>query len=381
MPNRSTWSRQEEISVLTPAIETAGDSKQSALFKAILANLTGSRVAGSSTSHPQGPTSSRGPGVSGPAAGDGPGGQAAESSHGAPDAAQGGKPPSAMCIVGHIRTLPFVFGSLERFSLLNALDVYMVLQKGFQQGSTWLVHGSAYLGDQVENKVIERLQEQVGNKNAQSMKVAMLAVAQDGGCAEYSQKFRIHQRELPHTDCKGHASNSQIRWQRTCFEMVLQSKIQYDRVVRTRPDVSIFQDIVLDNYPRGFLHAPVKKDASPVAGDWFYFLDYRDLKSWWGRVEQESLGYTQQEPYPDYYLFKGCQLQRHHFPVVIVRSTSLAECCRLGDDVAGRQLQRACEGALLRGAFSKTAAIFGLPTLVNRSRERGFCNLEKEPGG
>merc|ERR1711924_462122 len=101
-------------------------------------------------------------------------------------------------------------------------------------------------------------------------------------------------------------------------------------------------------------------DAPPnVASDFFYFVDFDILLLWWSKVEDQAERNYKQWPYPDYFMFKEARLLRMHFPVVIVRSSKLVECCRgFGDrnvGSVGRQMVQSCSWALRGGLFSSPA--------------------------
>ncbi|CAE8603804.1 unnamed protein product [Polarella glacialis] len=291
--------------------------------------------------------------------------------------------PSALCIVGNIRTFPLVYSSIERFAKQNALHVYMVLQLGETKGSTWLKYEADYFGAKTEEVITTKLTQEAENRSSrQSMDIRRVAVVRYGGCKEYLSKFAKTQKMLPHKDCKETPSHSQIVWTRTCFEMVLQSKIVYDHIVRIRPDVGFFGDLKLAKYRRKMLHAGLRREEPPTAGDWLYFLDYSNLKSWWARVEKQAAANSDQWPYPDFFLFRGVQMQRHHFPAVIVRSSSMAECCRgleeegVQDAKAGKRLAKECSDALKQKAFSNFTPFFGLPTPTKHGPLR-TCNIDR----
>ncbi|CAE7774918.1 unnamed protein product [Symbiodinium pilosum] len=261
--------------------------------------------------------------------------------------------PSALCLVGNIRTLPYTMEYIERFAVANSLDVYMVLQRGQRQGSSWLTYGADFYGSETEDLILHQLQTLSPNSSA--MRIREIIEVKDGSCAEYRRSFLSHQKVLTYSNCWDHASNSQIRWLRTCFDRVLASGVQYGRVVRSRPDVALFRDIHLSSYSCGSIFVPYKSDPSPVAGDWFFFLDFAVLRSWWSSVEAASSSH--QWPYPDFYIFKRAALKRTHLPAVIVRAPHVVECCRLSQDGGqehsqGEALDQECRRLLRSGHFS-----------------------------
>ncbi|CAE7795044.1 unnamed protein product [Symbiodinium sp. CCMP2456] len=271
--------------------------------------------------------------------------------------------PSALCLVGNIRTLPYTMASIERFALENSLDVYMVLQRGQKRGSSWLTYAANFYGSEAEDKIIRKLRSMRGASDG--VQIREIIDVSDGSCTEYRKSFQSRQKVLKYSDCKEHASNSQIRWLRTCFDRVLASGVQYGRIVRTRPDVALFRDVRLSSYPCGKVYVPYKSDPSPVAGDWFFFMDFTLLQSWWATVEAASTVKYQQWPYPDYYIFKNAALRRTHLPAVIVRAPNVVECCRLSQDrgqehTEGTNLDQECRRLLANGHFAKVWRSFDL---------------------
>ncbi|CAE7634564.1 unnamed protein product [Symbiodinium necroappetens] len=260
-------------------------------------------------------------------------------------------------------TLPYTMASIERFALENSLDVYMVLQRGQKRGSSWLTYAANFYGSEAEDKIIRKLRSMRGASDG--VQIREIIDVSDGSCTEYRKSFQSRQKVLKYSDCKEHASNSQIRWLRTCFDRVLASGVQYGRIVRTRPDVALFRDVRLSSYPCGKVYVPYKSDPSPVAGDWFFFMDFTLLKSWWATVEAASTVKYQQWPYPDYYIFKNAALRRTHLPAVIVRAPNVVECCRLSQDrgqehTEGTNLDQECRRLLGNGHFAKVWPSFDL---------------------
>eukprot|EP00931_Biecheleriopsis_adriatica_P101030 TRINITY_DN76257_c0_g1_i1.p1 TRINITY_DN76257_c0_g1~~TRINITY_DN76257_c0_g1_i1.p1 ORF type:complete len:366 (+),score=33.40 TRINITY_DN76257_c0_g1_i1:63-1160(+) len=291
--------------------------------------------------------------------------------------------PSAMCVVGNIRTLPLTFDSMERFAVSNALQVYMVLQKGKRKGSTWLRYEAAYYGIAVENAVVDKLLEIAGKTaDNSSMDIQAVKVVRHGTCTEYRRTFLKSQKQLEHQHCIDTPSHSQIVWTRTCFDMVLQSGISYHRIVRVRPDIAFFGAIALRNYPTGCLHAGLRREAPPVASDFFYFLDYSQLRLWWARVEDQAQQNGQQWPYPDFFIFQHTALQRHHFPAVILRSPAMAECCRFSEAPGGEGFLKVCRKALGQGDFLTPSARFDVQLDLADAREliklglQHDCNID-----
>ncbi|CAE7605989.1 unnamed protein product [Symbiodinium natans] len=269
--------------------------------------------------------------------------------------------PSAFCLVGNIRTLPYTMGSIERFAIANSLDVYMVLQRGQKRGSSWLTYSADFYGSAAEDSIIRKLQQLRSLRNdSGGVQLREIIEVKDGTCNEYRRNFQPRQKVLRDADCKEHSSNSQIRWLRTCFDRVLASGVKYGRIVRGRPDVALFRDIRLSSYPCGKLYVPYKNEPAPVGGDWFFFLDFTLLQSWWASVEAASKAKFQQWPFPDFYMFATAAntLKYVHLPAVIVRSPNVVECCRLSQDRGrehseGASLDQECRQLLQKGAFSK----------------------------
>mmetsp|Transcript_12414 Transcript_12414/g.34174 ORF Transcript_12414/g.34174 Transcript_12414/m.34174 type:complete len:456 (-) Transcript_12414:11-1378(-) len=302
--------------------------------------------------------------------------------------------PSALCIVGNIRTFPYTFSSLEGFAVDNALHTYLVLQLGSRTGSTWLRYHSDYLGPAAEERLVQELQRRAKQPAAEGqMDVRRVAVVRTGTCSEYNRDFAPQEKYFSRL-CRETATHAQLRWVRTCFSMVLASKIRYERVVRTRPDVGIFGHIALSRYHasgRSYgMYALWKPGCPEVAGDWFYFLDGSSLLSWWRRVEEEATRSYQQWPYLDYFQFKRLGTKCLHFPAVIVRGDHFAECCRFAPDRGsgyaglaeapdvGRRMERACQDALRSNTFARPASF--LMGLVGEGRGAlRFCNEDRGP--
>eukprot|EP00929_Paragymnodinium_shiwhaense_P056790 TRINITY_DN28437_c0_g1_i1.p1 TRINITY_DN28437_c0_g1~~TRINITY_DN28437_c0_g1_i1.p1 ORF type:complete len:558 (-),score=55.65 TRINITY_DN28437_c0_g1_i1:671-2344(-) len=278
-------------------------------------------------------------------------------------------PPSksALCIVGHMRTFGLTYDSIEKFAVRNQLDVYMMLIKGQKVGSTHLRFHAESPGRKVESAIEAEVRLRAKNPVQGGMNIRDVAVAETGGCGEYRQSFLPKQKRLKSSTCRETGTHSQIRWMRYCFDMVLRTGIKYQRLIRTRPDVGIFGDIVLKDYPLNMI-ANWKTGSPAVAGDWFFFLPFDQLEQWWGTVEGAVAGQTGNWPFPDFFMYKRIRTMTYHLPAVLVRSPHLAECCRFLDGVGkerrtnyaglhggpdGRQMEHQCVKSLRSGLFSR----------------------------
>merc|ERR1719468_764490 len=158
------------------------------------------------------------------------------------------------------------------------------------------------------------------------MEIRRLEITKSGSCKEYFDRFAPRQNFFA-KHCRDTFTHSQVRWNRVCWSMVLEERVQYLRVVRVRPDVSIFSPISLSaasGRARGPYHMGVawKPGCPLVGGDWFYFMDFAGLESWWRTVEASADRNHGASPYFDFFAFRtAATISCQHYPVVIQRSS------------------------------------------------------------
>jgi len=148
--------------------------------------------------------------------------------------------------------------------------------------------------------------------------------------------------------CGPNKNFMQVMWIDHCVHMVRKSGVVYDLILRTRPDVGVFQSINYNALPLNAVSAMPKDEGG--GADWFFAFPMSLVDTWWDRIASlyaaDAAG-----PLPDYTLFappfiRGA-LYVTQFPAVIIRTPTHVECFRLQD--VG--LERACYQLQASGYF------------------------------
>lgn len=265
----------------------------------------------------------------------------------------------AVCLAGHLRTFiePGVYSAFAKNLAQEgvSVDTYVVGHLGSHAGNPWAKqHGLDY--QQTHANLLE-------NANSSAIQMAMKfpglnvkkTLVTKGDCAALEAAW--HADGVTGRSCRKpyeiDSNFMQIMWLDRCVHMVRTSGVAYDLLVRTRPDVGVFQPIDYSSLSLTAISFMDKEDGVSKA-DWFWTMPMSMVNAWWDRIVKDYVQFAEpggypQVPSPDFYIFNQGALTLTQFPAVIVRSPSEVECFRLMDS----GLRNACKG-LGDGYFGNT---------------------------
>lgn len=255
----------------------------------------------------------------------------------------------AVCIAGHVRTFiePGVYTSIAA-NLIGtapggAADAFVVGHLGGWKGSkgneleyqTWYSQHAADLNDP-NSAAIQNAVKAPGMHT----KVSHIS---EGTCSDLEQVW--HHRGISGRTCIDDRSFLQIMWLDICIQDIKRSLVQYDLIVRTRPDVGIFAPLPWASVSQSTVSYTRKADSGNA--DWFFTMPMSTVDTWWEHiVSYYAQGSTD---LPDYHLMNVETMNHVVFPVAIVRSPTVVECERIPDYGVSNE----CQDAAYRGYFGE----------------------------
>eukprot|EP00930_Biecheleria_cincta_P028264 TRINITY_DN1970_c0_g1_i9.p1 TRINITY_DN1970_c0_g1~~TRINITY_DN1970_c0_g1_i9.p1 ORF type:complete len:296 (+),score=43.65 TRINITY_DN1970_c0_g1_i9:204-1091(+) len=248
----------------------------------------------------------------------------------------------AVCVSGHLRTfiLPGVHSALAKHAVQVdgvSVDTYIVghLGKyantvsaftgmGFQES-----HASA-LGNAQSPEVQSAIH--YAGLNTKDTYISM------GDCPALEAAWQAD--GIKGRGCKEFGSFLQIMWLDQCVRMVRTSGVAYDLIVRTRPDMGVFQPIDYNSLPLNQVSFMPKDDGR---ADYFFAIPMSLVTAWWDGIANMYVGGEMQAP--DFKIFgDGAGMHQTQFPAAIVRDPSKVECFRLMDAALRSACQQAQNG-------------------------------------
>eukprot|EP00931_Biecheleriopsis_adriatica_P032575 TRINITY_DN19000_c0_g1_i1.p1 TRINITY_DN19000_c0_g1~~TRINITY_DN19000_c0_g1_i1.p1 ORF type:complete len:340 (+),score=31.63 TRINITY_DN19000_c0_g1_i1:61-1080(+) len=231
----------------------------------------------------------------------------------------------AVCVAGHLRTFieTGVHSALAKNAVQDA-DTYIVGHTGSYTGSASAQSGSEYLSSHAEA---------LGNAHSPEIEQALNFAGlhtqdtyiSNGDCSALQARWDAS--GVTGWTCRGNGNFMQIMWINECIRMIRTSGKEYDLIVRTRPDVGVFQEV---NYNALVLNAvSYMPKADSGRSDWFFTIPQDIVNTWWDKIANMYAGGT--NSLPDYTIFSGNGMHESQFPVAIVRSPTRVECERLPD--------------------------------------------------
>jgi len=241
----------------------------------------------------------------------------------------------AICSTGHLRTfsLPGMYSSLSNHLLRTApgvVDLFLVGHLGAFRGN-----GNAQYYLQMDGPTTT--DDGQFTQALAHLKLNGTDRVEDtsGDCKALEESWK--RDGITGRSCNGNGYYMQMMWLDHCIHRVRNSGRHYDFLVRTRPDVGIFQPFPWDTISMDHV-TYMTKDGGAKA-DWFFVVPWSLIKTWWDpNAKAYAEGYT--DGLPDYTIFgNSSMLVERHLPVVMVRGKRAAQCWRL---VTAPELQDDC---------------------------------------
>eukprot|EP00930_Biecheleria_cincta_P048504 TRINITY_DN33795_c0_g1_i1.p1 TRINITY_DN33795_c0_g1~~TRINITY_DN33795_c0_g1_i1.p1 ORF type:complete len:296 (-),score=38.62 TRINITY_DN33795_c0_g1_i1:260-1147(-) len=249
---------------------------------------------------------------------------------------------TAVCATGHIRSLvlPSVHKSLKD-NLLDTTNADLFLVGGLGKSPTESGQGTMYDAWRATQKSTEVLSE--GSSEIQAVLNYLKPTYYElhlNGCTELQKAWATTgvKGRVCREGHRGDGNFLQVMWVDHCFHKVRDDpKINYDLIIRTRPDVGIFQKMQPALFPRTRIGFMTKEEGVGLT-DWFMSFPKAQLPNWWDHTVQEYLaGWNEMldanKPPTD-------ERQEVRFPVVIVRHPDNAKCDSLPWDDLLRQCKQ-----------------------------------------
>jgi len=143
-----------------------------------------------------------------------------------------------------------------------------------------------------------------------------------------------------------------MMWLDHCIDLVLNSSVRYDLILRMRPDIGVFAPIPWWNISLNRVSIMLK-DSGGIA-DFFFTIPTKLIDGWWKRAVRQYLKGGSWRSI-DTVLFSRKRMRVTNFPAVIVRDGYAAQCWRIVGSLADRQNCIAKEQA---GYFAKLHWLF-----------------------
>eukprot|EP00930_Biecheleria_cincta_P028262 TRINITY_DN1970_c0_g1_i6.p1 TRINITY_DN1970_c0_g1~~TRINITY_DN1970_c0_g1_i6.p1 ORF type:complete len:343 (+),score=51.66 TRINITY_DN1970_c0_g1_i6:63-1091(+) len=130
--------------------------------------------------------------------------------------------------------------------------------------------------------------------------------------------------------CRPNGNFMQMMWLDECVRMVRTSGVAYDLIVRTRPDMGVFQPVDYNALPLNQVSFMPKDGYPQFRADYFFAMPMSLVAAWWDSIANMYAG--GEDSFPDLALFgDGAGMHETQFPAAIVRDASNVECFRLTD--------------------------------------------------
>jgi len=261
----------------------------------------------------------------------------------------------AICATGHVRT--FVLQGLYSGIKENLLDT-----NPGKVDVYFIGHAGADGADGAREKLADFIKAHADNINDPSdpgLKEALdffgealkhHEVHPDGSCADLERAWE--KDGITDRQCKDDGNFLQMAWLDHCVRTVQKREEQYDILVRTRPDVGVFEPVDWNKISTSQVNY-MQKDAGGRA-DWFFTIPTSAIDAYWKPVSEMYLGGA--TSLPDYTIFNGnfekdaegkYLIEETAFPAAIVRGSNAVDCFRLvgqGMSFASECKQKESEG-------------------------------------
>lgn len=258
----------------------------------------------------------------------------------------------AVCVTGHLRTFiePGVHSALAKNIAHDgvSVDTYIVGHTGTYAYTPRAKNGLSYLmahTSALENANSPEILKAINFPGLNTRK----AFITKGDCAALEASW--HADGVTDRICHENGNFLQVMWIDKCIHMIRETGINYDLVLRTRPDVGVFQPVNYSALPWNRVGCMRKDDVPLCRADWFFAMSMPTVHTWWDRIASVYVDIEKSgrfgSPIIEYTIFNDSPTFQTLFPAAIVRSPTEVECFRLMD--VG--LRSACEGLAAGGYF------------------------------